>query len=85
MEGPDYSVLYRSGTMNGLDDRCKSSSCSPCSDVKRTGSSDKGMMNVGTSLPFICSLDKLCLATLDANGQCLDAQGSLRWILQEVN
>lgn len=32
--------------------------------------------------PFISSVDKLCLATLDADGHCLDARGSLRVLLE---
>ncbi|MCP9264483.1 putative cytosolic iron-sulfur protein assembly protein CIAO1-like [Dirofilaria immitis] len=35
--------------------------------------------------PFISNRSKLCLATLDADGHCLEAQGSLRVLLEVIS
>uniref|UniRef100_A0A0M3JJ70 WD_REPEATS_REGION domain-containing protein n=1 Tax=Anisakis simplex TaxID=6269 RepID=A0A0M3JJ70_ANISI len=38
----------------------------------------------GQAIFFVNNFSKLCLATFDADGKCVDAQGSLRWVLQEA-
>ncbi|VDK32599.1 unnamed protein product [Gongylonema pulchrum] len=76
VENSAYTILCHSDGLNASDKQCESVPCSPRVIAGRRGSGGgKSMVNADMSLPFICSFDKLCLATLDANGQCLDAQG----------
>ncbi|CAG9534449.1 unnamed protein product [Cercopithifilaria johnstoni] len=64
--------------------------CSSSSNSSRTNEQARGNSNVRRSLvnvyslpsPFISRVNKLCLATLDADGHCVEAQGSLRVLLE---
>ncbi|EFO26235.2 hypothetical protein LOAG_02247 [Loa loa] len=76
--------------INGLEavsSRCPSSPNSSHTDeqTKGNGSGSRSSTNVcNSSYPFISGVGKLCLATLDADGHCVDAQGSLRVLLEVV-
>ncbi|KAL3986133.1 FERM central domain family protein [Acanthocheilonema viteae] len=75
----------RNYSLEVLDSQCPSSSGS-----SRTNDQTRGNSSIHRSLvdacnlpnPFISNINKLCLATLDADGHCLEAQGSLRVLLE---
>uniref|UniRef100_A0A8R1TYZ8 FERM domain-containing protein n=1 Tax=Onchocerca volvulus TaxID=6282 RepID=A0A8R1TYZ8_ONCVO len=68
-----------------IDSRSPSSSTSSHTDeqTKGNGSGSRSVTDVyNLPSPFMSNVDKLCLATLDADGHCLEAQGSLRVLLK---
>ncbi|VDO44870.1 unnamed protein product [Brugia timori] len=71
---------------NSIGSQCSSSPSSSHLDEQTRGSSSstsRSLTNVYNSpSPLISNIHKLCLATLDADGHCVDAQGSLRVLLE---
>uniref|UniRef100_A0A915PVE1 FERM central domain-containing protein n=1 Tax=Setaria digitata TaxID=48799 RepID=A0A915PVE1_9BILA len=66
-----------------IDNQCQSSSSSGTDERAGNGITRRNITDVySLSSPLINNFDKLCLATLDADGRCLKAQGSLRVLLE---
>uniref|UniRef100_A0A1I8EUW7 FERM domain-containing protein 8 n=1 Tax=Wuchereria bancrofti TaxID=6293 RepID=A0A1I8EUW7_WUCBA len=75
-----------SNSLEIIGSQCSSSPTSSRLDEQTRGSSSstsRSLTNVYNSpSPLISNIHKLCLATLDADGHCVDAQGSLRVLLE---
>lgn len=68
-----------------IGSRCMSSLSSSHTNEQTRGNSSTSQSSTDVCSipsPFISSVNKLCLATLDADGHCLEAHGSLRVLLE---
>ncbi|VDK68322.1 unnamed protein product [Litomosoides sigmodontis] len=68
-----------------IGSRCTSSSSSSHTNERTGGNSGTSRSSADVCSipsPFISSMNKLCLATLDSDGHCLEAHGSLRVLLE---
>lgn len=69
----------------GIGSHCSSSSglSGANEQAGRNSSANRSLVDIyNLPTPFISCVNKLCLATLDADGHCLEAQGSLRVLLE---
>lgn len=65
------------------DSQYSNSSNSSGAQSGNTGSG-RSPTDVPTSFSLVSGVEKLCLATLDADGHCVEAQGSLRVLLEAM-